>query len=281
MGSFLDDVFGSKPSLPAWHGLDLANEQRVATRNNLAIAPEASKLANLTEDQILSMLRTAIPNFDSIRDTAGSNILSELKGEVPKDVQDSIVNSAAGRSLGLGVGGSGFGRDLVARDLGITSLNLTEKGLSSAESWIASTERMLSPAMAAYTGMFVTPGQQAAFDANERDKQFEHDWLGAQIEAMPDPGTAGIIHQFDGTTLLGRNAPQQSGQQTPGTDPGNSGENDWASGWQTVDVGGSAAGGAVTGGAGGMAVGGAEAGAGAGAGATIGAEAGAVGPVFF
>src|SRR6266481_5700889 len=106
------------------------------------------------------MLRTAIPNFDEIQQTAGGNITSMLKGEIPQDVQDQITNSVAGRNLGLGTAGSGFGRDLVARDLGITSLNLTEKGLSSAESWIATSERMLSPAMATYTNMFVTPGEQ-------------------------------------------------------------------------------------------------------------------------
>lgn len=235
--SFLNDVFGKRPTLPDWHGLDLSTEQGKAVKNNLAIAPEASKLANLTEDQILSMLRTAIPGFDSMRESAGVNIESMLKGEIPKDVQEAITNSAAGRNLGLGTAGSGFGRDLVARDLGITSLNLTEKGLSSAESWIASTERMLSPAMATYTNMFVTPGQQAAFDANERDKQFEHDWLGSQIEAMPDPGTAGIMHQFDGTTLLGRNAPQQTGQQIPKIDSTSTTNNNWSSGWATAPGG--------------------------------------------
>lgn len=238
MPSFVDDVYGSKPTLPPWHGLDFGVEQGRAVRNNLAIAPEASKLANLTEEQLLSMLRTAIPGFDNIRSTASGNIESMLEGKIPQDVQDAITNSGAGRNLGLGTAGSGFGRDLVARDLGLTSLNLTEKGLSSAESWLSSTERMLSPAMATYTGMFVTPGQQASFDANERDKQFEHDWLGAQIAAMPDPGTAGLMHQFDGTTILGRNAPQQTGQQTPGTDPSSSSGNDWASGWQTADSGG-------------------------------------------
>lgn len=229
----LKDVFGSKPSLPPWHGLDLGEEQRIAVRNNLNIAPEASKLANLTEDQILSMLRTAIPGFDSMRESAGVDIESMLKGEIPKSVQDSITNSAAGRNLGLGTAGSGFGRDLVARDLGITSLNLTEKGLSSAESWIASTERMLSPAMATYTNMFVTPGQQAEFDVNERDKQFEHDWLGAQINAMPDPGAAGMFNMLTGSTLLGRNQPAQQPQNTIGTQSGTGG-NDWASGWQTA-----------------------------------------------
>jgi len=272
MPDFLSSVFGSRPTLPAWHGLDLANEQRVATQNNISNAPEASKLANLTEDQILSMLRTAVPGFDKMRATASGNIESMLEGKIPQDVQDAITNSAAGRNLGLGTAGSGFGRDLVARDLGITSLNLTEKGLSSAESWLASTERMLSPAMATYTNMFVTPGEQASFDVNERNMQFEHDWLGSQISAMPDPGTAGIIHQFDGTTLLGRGAPVQSGQTSPQstiggqTPPGN----DWASGWETATVGGGA--GAYTGGAAGEGLGGAE---GAAAGGLGGAELGA------
>jgi hypothetical protein len=195
MGSGL---FGSIPTLPPWHTLNYGQEQQQAIQNNLAAAPGASKLANLTEQQILSMLKQVIPNFDEISGNINSNIADETAGKIPKDVQDAIQNSAAGRSLASGTSGSEFSKDLVARDLGLTSLNLTDKGLSSAESWMAATERLLSPAIATYTGMFVTPQEQAGFDVNERNMKFEHDWLGAQLSAMPDPTATGIVGMITG-----------------------------------------------------------------------------------
>ena len=191
-GKMLKDMFGSIPSLPPWHSLNLGQEQQMAADNNLAILPKAAQLANMTEQQIMSMMGSAIPGFDAMRAQASSNISSELKGQIPKDVQDAISNSAAARALGGGFGGSGMHGDLVARDLGITSLNLMDQGLKASESWMAATERLLSPAIAEYTNMFVTPGQQASFDTQERDKSWAYQWLGNQLDAMPNPGVAGM-----------------------------------------------------------------------------------------
>lgn len=237
MGVF-SDIFGSKPSLPPWQTLNLGTEQQTAINNNIAAQPGAANLANLTETQIMSMLKQVIPNWDQISGASTGNIESLLKGQIPTDVSAAVSRSAAASSLAGGYGGTGLGRSLEARDLGLTSLDLTSKGLSSAESWMASTERLLSPAEQVYTNMFVTPGQQAAFDVNERNMKFESQWLGSQISAMPDPVTSGIFHFFDGTTLLGRNAPQQTGQNPPQYQPDSAttGGNDWSSGWSNAPI---------------------------------------------
>lgn len=246
-------LFGSIPALPPWHQLDLGTESGKAIATNIANLPEASRLANLTEEQILSMMRTATPGFDAMRTQAGANINSQLKGEIPTDVSTAVQNSAAARSLGSGTAGSGFSKDLVARDLGLTSLGIMDKGLSSAESWMASTERLLSPAAATFTNMFITPGEQASFDVGERDKNWAYHWLNNQVQAMPDPTTSGVTQMVLGlVTGAGDSARGNSNagaglakafeqKQTPSGGPTNSDfsklfSNDTASsGWSSAD----------------------------------------------
>lgn len=189
---FLSPIFGSKPKVPNLEELDLGEEQLKAIENNLAAAPEARKLADLTADEIDRLIKRTTPNFDEITGQASQNIEAYLKGEIPKDVQEFIKRSSAAKALEGGYGATGMHAALTARDLGLTSLDLTTRGLSAAESWLGMSERLYSPALSAFTGMFVTPMQQAAFDVEERNTKFQHSWLKNQIKAMPDPVLRGI-----------------------------------------------------------------------------------------
>jgi hypothetical protein len=194
--NFLQSIFGKKPNLPAWQSLDLGTEQQKAISANTAAMPGAEKLvaeSNLfSQQQTDQMLQGAIPGFSTMKGQASADISSMLKGEIPKDVSDAVQNSAAARSLGMGFGGSGMSRSLVARDLGLTSLDLTQKGLSSAQSWMQTMNQLYAPGQINLSSMFITPQQQAGFSQEERNMGFEHDWLGNQIAAMPDPVWSGI-----------------------------------------------------------------------------------------
>jgi hypothetical protein len=184
---FFQDLVGKKPVVPTLPEVSLADEQKKATAANIAIAPEAQKLAQLSQDQIRKMMEQAIPGFDSITGKVSGNIQSLLKGEIPLDVSQAVQRSDAGRSLAGGYGGTDMARNLVARDLGLTSLDITQKGLSSAESWIREMEQLYSPSEAIFTGMFTTPQQMFAADVEERNMQFQRNWLENQIQAMPAP----------------------------------------------------------------------------------------------
>jgi hypothetical protein len=166
--------------------MDLATEQQKAAAGNIAVAPDAAKLANLTSDEMLALINKTFPGFSDTSKAISANIQSEVQGKIPADVQAQLALSDAGKSLASGTAGSGMARNLVARDFGLTSLDLTNKGLSSAESWLAASERMMAPAQAAFSGMFVTPGQQSSFDVNERDAQWNVKWLDEQIKASGD-----------------------------------------------------------------------------------------------
>lgn len=186
MGAF-EGLFGiaanalrGKPDMPSYNALDPQQEQKKAVEGNTAALPGIEKLASgvnaFNQQQIQKMLESSIPMYNSLKSGISSNIDSMMKGNLPKDVQDQIQNSAAARSMGSGVAGSGMGRNLVARDLGLNSLDLTQKGLSSAENWIKTMSSIEQPGMFNVSSMFLTPQQQWGMDTQERDNAFQYNW---------------------------------------------------------------------------------------------------------
>lgn len=191
MASFFDQLVGTKPKVPELPVLDLGTEQQKAIDSNLKNLSKDEQLAGsanlFNQQQIDAMLARAIPGWQGISAGISSNIASEAAGQIPKDVSDAVQNNAAARSLSGGFSGSGAGGALLAKDLGLTSLDLTARGLSSAEAWSKSMASMYEPGQMNLTSMFITPGQQAGFDVEERNMQFQRSWLENQIKAMPAP----------------------------------------------------------------------------------------------
>jgi hypothetical protein len=196
MGGFLSSLFGSKPNVPGLRQLDLGTEQALSIANNQRNLPGMEALigqANaFTAEDINKWLSIAMPWYQSASTQIGKNINDELAGKIPTDVSQQVQNSAAAKAIGGGFSGSGMHGDLVARDLGLTSLDLTQKGLSSAESWMQTMDKLYAPSMISLKDMFISPTQQASFDVSERNMAWSRDWLQNQINAMPDPTTVGL-----------------------------------------------------------------------------------------
>jgi hypothetical protein len=55
-----------------------------------------------------------------------------LSGQLPQDVRNAVMRSSAANAAAVGGGGLGLGRDLSARDLGLTSLDLLRQRLAAA-----------------------------------------------------------------------------------------------------------------------------------------------------
>jgi hypothetical protein len=126
---------------PSKWSLDLPGMAGQSISFGLENAPPINQ-ANLT--QLQTLLNSVMPGyqntFDQMRGTYGNmlNLLpqmqapigSMLAGNVPQDVQDQIRRSAAFTSLMGGSAGAGTGATgaITARDLGLTSLDLTQKG---------------------------------------------------------------------------------------------------------------------------------------------------------
>lgn len=80
------------------------------------------------------------PNQARLRETTSSRILSDLNlgGELPADVQRLVTDRALGSGIASGLGLSKAGRSVVARDLGLTGLDLINDRLSRAASFTRS-----------------------------------------------------------------------------------------------------------------------------------------------
>lgn len=184
-------AYGKKPDVPNFTAIDSGASagQAIKADQNNSVAAQA--LANSTntfnQAQLLNMLRAAIPGYDSIVSKVGTNINSELSGELPPDVQANVQRSAAARSLGGGYGGSGMQGNMTARDLGLTSLQLTQQGMDSASRWITNQKQTAVPGQFDVSSMFINPATQIGVNEYNSAGSFQQQWLQNQIKAMPDP----------------------------------------------------------------------------------------------
>lgn len=197
LGSFItpytkgEEVFGKKPVIPK-----RPSYEDIATRNvafNLGLLPQASALAQLSTAELLKGLEAALPGYGELLKTGTRQISSQLRGELPSDVGRLVSQRAAERAVAGGFGGSGMGRNLELRDLGLTSLDVINQALPVAERWMAQAQGRTFD----FSKMFLL--LETAIAGAEED--FQTALLEAGIEAAPDPETRG---QFDtAMTILG------------------------------------------------------------------------------
>jgi hypothetical protein len=104
-------------------------EQALKTLNDPAkIAQTASAIASGLNKKYQDEFESAMPGYKANMAQANALTSSYLSGKIPQDVVDSVVRSAAAKGLATGLYGGGIGRNMVARDLGLTSLQLQTTG---------------------------------------------------------------------------------------------------------------------------------------------------------
>lgn len=188
-GSLVGLAFGGPPDMLPWEDVNAQKAQLTAIAGNEAALPglqsTARKVNDFSQSEIQRMMELAMPGYAKLRDK-GTDVISDLvAGKIPDDVRDAIGRNTAGRSVYGGYGGTGMGRNLTARDLGLTSLDMMTKGLDSATKWIGMS-RTLAPTMD-ITKMFITPEFQTQFESGERDKRLGYKNTKRQFEYAVDP----------------------------------------------------------------------------------------------
>ena len=209
VGTILGGLFGPKKvKVPELKPIDFAAEQRQAIQQNIASLEPATELAQKTtaaeQSQLEAQLRRAIPGYDQLVKQAGANIGAALRGEISPEVSAQVQRSTAGRALTGGFGaGSGFGRALTARDLGITSMQLQNQGLAQAQNFIQQQRTMGMAQPFSVSSMFITPNQRIGFMQQQQQAQYARDMAAAQVAAQPSAmkqAFGSAITQFAGTT---------------------------------------------------------------------------------
>ena len=192
-GSLLGGLFGGKkPKVPELKPIDFAAEQRQAIQQNIAALQPATELAQKTtaaeQSQLETQLRRAIPGYDQLVSQAGQNIAASLRGEISPEVSAQVQRSTAGRALSGGFGaGSGFGRALTARDLGLTGMQIQNQGLAQAKNFIQQQRAFGMVQPFSVSSMFVTPAQRIGAIQQQNQLQYGRDLTAAQVAAAPSP----------------------------------------------------------------------------------------------
>ena len=192
-GSLLGGLFGGKkPKVPELKPIDFAAEQRQAIQHNIASLESATDLAKKTtaaeQSQLETQLRRAIPGYDQLVSQAGQNIGAALRGELSPEVSAQVQRSTAGRALSGGFGaGSGFGRALTARDLGLTGMQIQNQGLAQAQNFIQQQRAFGMVQPFSVSSMFVTPAQRIGAIQQQNQLQYGRDLTAAQVAAAPSP----------------------------------------------------------------------------------------------
>jgi len=104
-------------------------EQITSKLNNPAkIAAESNKLAEGLNAKYQAAFNAAMPGYSTNMAKANAITSDYLAGKLPADVVDAVYRGAASKGFTAGIFGGGLGRNIVAKDLGITSLQLQSAG---------------------------------------------------------------------------------------------------------------------------------------------------------
>jgi hypothetical protein len=201
-GGWMGLTFGQTPAVPKWNPITATGAQADAVSGNQAAMPGLENLASgvdtFNEQQLMQLFNSVMPGFTAATTTAGANIESELSGKIPTDVSEAVQSSDAAKALTGGFGGSGLSGNLTARDLGITSLDLTGQGLSSLESWSSMIDKMFAPGQFNVSSMFIDPQTEFTDEFQNQEAAFSAQWLKNQVGAMPSPQAAGMYKMTSG-----------------------------------------------------------------------------------
>jgi hypothetical protein len=128
----------------SWMGVNYGNvdptqaAQQAQSYNQANMGSYTRTASQLTEADTrarLNQFSEFNPSWRQEQDIASKTNISMMKGEVSKDVRDSIQRNSAYQSLMSGSYGGGNARALNARDLGRTTLDLQTQGQENSLKW--------------------------------------------------------------------------------------------------------------------------------------------------
>lgn len=184
-----EDIYGRKPIVPEFPTFEEA--MRRSLEANFGNFDQSNALAKQTGEadlaNMLDMIRKVVPNYDQMMKRSTGITNDMLRGKLPSDVVAEVGRNSAERSLAGGYGSSGMAKNLEARDLGLTSLDLTQKGLASAERWMSYGSTLAGQNQMSASAMFVNPAMMYESMA----KTWDRDYLKEKIDAAPDPVARG------------------------------------------------------------------------------------------
>jgi hypothetical protein len=186
-------AFGTKPKVPRLPEISPDLIQTQTETGNLGALPGAEKLGAGVDQYNLDQLAKALSflspgSLEKVRST----ISDQLSGTLSPEDTSALIRNATAAGFSKGIGGTGIGRNLVLRDLGLSVENQKQRGLTNLMGLYQA-----GPKPFDVTSMFFTPQQRLNFAFQDRSMRFERDLLAAQVKAAPDPATAALGREID------------------------------------------------------------------------------------
>jgi hypothetical protein len=140
------------------------------------------------------------PGFSQTSGKIADNIQRLVSGELPSDVERLIGQRAAERGIARGTKGSEFQDYSLLRDLGLTSLEITDRGLDAATRWMNAVNQGVAPMN--FQSMFVSPAQRIATEQWNETNRFNTQFLKNQIKMLPSNMEMGLAQGMDNVATM-------------------------------------------------------------------------------
>lgn len=165
-----------KPKIPTYKKVNQTQEQEAGIAANLASFDKAKQLADQTaaadQDRLESVLSRTMPNYKDMLSGAGSAVQNMISGKLATEDQAMYMRQSAERGGTLGISGSGAGRNLTARDLGLSSLQMTQAGLGAFNQLSSNVRQNYTVNPMSTSAMYVSPSQRISNAIQEN--QYAH-----------------------------------------------------------------------------------------------------------
>lgn len=201
-----------KGSGPTYQTFDWTESVDKALNYNQRSLPEieafATEVDRFNQQQKIAQLESVVPGYRQKQAKVGDIIGSELRGELPADVLAQMQRSSAAYGVGSGTLGSEFSGYRGLRNLGLSSLELQNKGISAFDIWTRNTSAVATAPMFDVTKMMVDPWASAQMGQREHENAFQVQWTkwampnalqqAGQVMAGSGGSVAGMFSLFGG-----------------------------------------------------------------------------------
>jgi len=197
MATFGELIHGRKAKFAPLHLVDPIEMLKQMLSGEIQDWPQIQALGNLFQDYMVSGIENLVPQFSDILKEGGATTQSMLeeaapmiRGEIPDDVKAQVARNSAFQALMSGSMGGPMGTAITARDLGLSSLDIMQKGAglasmagNAAQRWAGlASGTMLNPQTQLYSPDWYTTFRQQQETAKTASKQLRYN-----MEAQPDP----------------------------------------------------------------------------------------------
>lgn len=222
----LSALFESKPDVPNFQWVDLAQQQLDTAKGNLGVLPQTEELGG----QVNAFMRgeraktlSGIPGLSDLESQQLGNLRSWLRGEISPDVASQVQRHANSQAFAGGYGGSGMAGNLAARDLGLTSQQISQSAMPMANQFTQNEYAMRATPEFNPSSMFINPMQAAQFNASQQNQQWNRDWLANRVAAQPEPWQQTLMSDIGSLDALIGTAGSQAAGAAAGSAMGSGG----------------------------------------------------------